>query len=501
MHHKNIKYQIRKQLKDEYPHWHKLSGKEKKDIAQMVLAEAVKDYDFNQDIQTITASEAELLGIEEQTSAQGIMNLTQMAKYLDDRASSQIIHFPRSASCSRYIEDPELKMIDELLDNEILNDLFSYEGYSPTMREYFPSQMFKAELLKNLKYSEISYRKYSSPEYMGKDRKENRAFIGLPIGKNNIIDHTQLSQFRKQATYSQMLNVFVYILHIFYKSGILSDCIIHGVDSTELDNDCRVPLASLFINGKKIKIYRDLDCDCGARRNKRDKSAWVVGYRMHTLTAIDTKTGHSYPLLSLLAPANHHDSNYLTHLVALAQAIGIEVALITADEAYGDTDGSLLQKTGAQVITPVHAKYTIPENVDPKTHAVFHNEMCEKPMEYQGCENNEHEFSCTALPGECPFKQVCSQCRMIPVDARVFQRMPHVINQVSNGIEIRKNCERAFNLMKNREGLLPMRVRSQHGLLIRSVITNIATLLIEICKTRKKVKTVKKQLNLLVAAA
>ena len=35
---------------------------------------------------------------------------------------------------------------------------------------------------------------------------------------------------------------------------------------------------------------------------KRDKSVYVVGYRMHTLTAINAKTGHSFPLISLLAP-------------------------------------------------------------------------------------------------------------------------------------------------------------------------------------------------------
>jgi hypothetical protein len=54
----------------------------------------------------------------------------------------------------------------------------------------------------------------------------------------------------------------------------------------------------------------DIDCDCGARRNKRDKSNYVVGYRLHTLTAIDAKTGHSFPLASLLAPANNHDSHF-----------------------------------------------------------------------------------------------------------------------------------------------------------------------------------------------
>jgi hypothetical protein len=47
MHHKAIKAQIRKQLKTKYPNWKRLSRKQKKAIAKMVLNEAVKDYDFS----------------------------------------------------------------------------------------------------------------------------------------------------------------------------------------------------------------------------------------------------------------------------------------------------------------------------------------------------------------------------------------------------------------------------------------------------------------------
>ena len=50
MHHKDIKAQIRKQLKTNYPNWKRLSRKEKKAIAKMVLDEVIKDYDFSQEI-------------------------------------------------------------------------------------------------------------------------------------------------------------------------------------------------------------------------------------------------------------------------------------------------------------------------------------------------------------------------------------------------------------------------------------------------------------------
>ena len=143
------------------------------------------------------------------------------------------------------------------------------------MRNLFPCNLFRAELLKAIKYPEISYRKYCDDEYMGRDRKQNRVFIGLPLHKNQMIDHTQLSQFRSSLSFTQMVNLLVYVLHHFHHSGLLDECVLHGVDSTELANYCKVPLASIEVKGKKIRIYNDIDCDCGKRRNIRDKSPYV----------------------------------------------------------------------------------------------------------------------------------------------------------------------------------------------------------------------------------
>jgi hypothetical protein len=79
-----------------------------------------------------------------------------------------------------------------------------------------------------------------------------------------------------------------------------------------------------------------------------------VGYRLHALTAIDAKTGHSFPLVSLLARANYHDSHFLPFLVKLVQAMGLDIKLITDDEACHDKNGSLFQETGAIVTSPHH---------------------------------------------------------------------------------------------------------------------------------------------------
>jgi hypothetical protein len=85
MHHKNIKAIIRKQLKKEYPNWRRLTKKEKKLIATMVLNEVVKEYDFNREIETPMS---ELIGIEEQLVSKGIMTLDEMERFVENHNNS-----------------------------------------------------------------------------------------------------------------------------------------------------------------------------------------------------------------------------------------------------------------------------------------------------------------------------------------------------------------------------------------------------------------------------
>jgi len=42
--------------------------------------------------------------------------------------------------------------------DKIINKLLSYDGYSPAMRDLYPNNFLRAELLKAVKYPEISYR-------------------------------------------------------------------------------------------------------------------------------------------------------------------------------------------------------------------------------------------------------------------------------------------------------------------------------------------------------
>jgi hypothetical protein len=508
MHHKDIKAQIRKQLKTNYPNWKRLRRKEKKVIAKMVLDEVIKDYDFSQQVNTPLA---QLLGIEEQLPTAGIMDLAEMERFIEAHENSVLFKLNRKRRHPLPIKDKELRIIDDILDDQIINKLLSYDGYSPSMRDLFPSNFLRAELLKAIKYPEISYRKFCGDDkvyqhhkensgYIGMDSKQNRAFIGLPLNRKQMISHVQMSQFRAGLSFSQLVNLTVYIIYHFRQSGILDGPVLHCVDSSELAVDCQRLLATLTVKGQKIRIYDDVDCDCGARRQKRDKSIYVVGYRLHTLTAINAKTGHSIPLISLLAPANHHDSHFLTPLVRLGNAIGLELKLITADEAYHDNDGGLFEENGVYLVKPPSSKVALPENVDGETMQVRLDDLCEIPMQYVGIEEEGHEFKCAAESGQCPRAGICSQFRHIPIDNGCFQRLLYGSEAVLKALDIRKNGERPFNLLKKREGLEQVRVRSQKGLVAKSTFTTMATLLLEIAGTRRKKKSKQIQMKLLNAA-
>ncbi|XCN74291.1 MAG: transposase [Candidatus Electrothrix aestuarii] len=209
MHNKNIKRIVQKELKKNYPNWNRLNRKTKKEISRKVLAQVAGEYDFKQEI---SASSDELLGVEQQVQTKGIISLDQMADIVNESKNNNIMKLCGKSRFAKYIKDEELRFIDQLLDNEIINRLLAYEGYSPAMRDLFPHNMFRAELLKTIKYPEISYRKFCDKEYLGLDRKQNRAFIGLSLREKAIIDHTQLSKFRHSLTFVQQINITVRVL-------------------------------------------------------------------------------------------------------------------------------------------------------------------------------------------------------------------------------------------------------------------------------------------------
>ncbi len=153
--------------------------------------------------------------------------------------------------------------------------------------------------------------------------------------------------------------------------------------------------------------------------------------------------------------------------------MGIDIRLITADEAYHDKDGSLFEDTGVTVTTPPSSNVTTPEHVDPDTGAVFCHGHCPLPMLHIGVEDQSHEYKCAADSGECPHFSTCPQSRFIPLNGGMFQRIPYHIEQVQQVVDIRKNCERPFSLLKNQTGLETIQVRSQYATMARCTLSSI----------------------------
>ena len=181
-------------------------------------------------------------------------------------------------------------------------------------------------------------------------------------------------------------------------------------------------------NGEEIRIYHDIDADCGSRRTKRDKANFVVGYRLHTLTVIDPATKKAYPLLSLVAAANHHDSNFLEMLIDLGKAIGLKLNIVIGDQAYGKKDESeyIQKKHNVIILNQPKETKNLPEHVDQKTYQVYLNDLCETPMQWCGKDEElGHEFHCAAETGQCPFSATCIKFRHIPVDNGVFGQVPY----------------------------------------------------------------------------
>lgn len=486
MREKDIKRLVVKQLKKKFPNWRRLSRKKKKGLANEVLQEVVSGYTTEE---AVRVPLHELLGTEAVPQS-GIIPLKDMEKFIENMTRG-VVSVSNLGSQIK-LKDLELKAIDGLLDDRVINGLLSPEGYTPSKREIYLYHYLRAELLKCLRYPEVSYRKYCQETINKLENKTDRAFVHLPLHKKTKIDHSQLSQFRKGLQVSQLVNLTVYVTYQLIKSGKIGHPFsICGIDSSDIAAICNnVPLATVEIGKKKVRIYSELEADCGTRRRKRDKSAYFVGYRIHTLIAIDPKTGQNYPLFSLVAPGNHHDNQFTPLILAFSRAMGLEMKIITADEGYADADQNeaIRKEYGVNVITPADKQVKIPENVDKETKAVYMNEWCEIPMNYIGRVEKEHEFNCGDETRECLHAPNCKKYREIPLDTGIFGQIPEQVDGVQEVQGIRKHLERSYNLIKHRDGLEPLRVRSQHGTLVVATFAHITTLLSEIVGIRKTKK-------------
>ena len=107
-----------------------------------------------------------------------------------------------------------------------------------------------------------------------------------------------------------------------------------------------------------------------------------------------------------------------------------------------------LKKTGVTVVASPSVNVKSPENVDSKTGKVFCHNECEIPMQHIGNEGLQIEYKCNSEPGQCQYSESCPQFRSVQMDQGMFQRIPFTSKGFSDALDIRKNCERSFNLLK-----------------------------------------------------
>jgi hypothetical protein len=471
---KAIRILVTRRLSAEHPHFNRLKRKEKRRIAADAC-EAAKQAMKTGEMAVPKLTAEELLGLGKRP--EGIMNLDEMGRFIENHERT-MLRFP-SKTRKQHIKKTLLQIMDELLDDSLLDRLLAPSGMTPSMREWMPSRLLRIELLRTGLFPEWSVRKFCG--YLGElEHKEERAFCNLPLHRKEMCDHSTLSTFRASLTFEMRVNLMVYMAHHFLASGRLGDRVLHTMDSTDVAepvNTC--PLAKIEMpDGSFIRFYADLSCDCGSRRNKRDKSKMFVGYRIHTLCVADVESGIAFPLLSLTVAANHHDSQVLEPLLALARAVGVELKMLTADEAYADAEKqiALREEHGLLVVTPSKSKATVPGNVDAETGNVFIDGACETPMRWDGYDKEDggHVFVCQ--DDACPRAALCAKERIIPMDTGLFGPIPRCVPEACEAVGIRKIAERPFNLLKHMDGLEPCRMKTHATVSAQAVFSQMTGL-------------------------
>lgn len=463
-------------LKQRFPEWGALPRKQKREIVKEVAGA----------IRHLLASGSAFDGVPVMTDAErlglGRLPLDLLSFHdIDDMIvnSRPLIHIDDGRR-KRRIKDPLLKFVDKLLNDCVLNQLLSSPSTTPTMRNWMPSNYFRTELLRALMYPELSVRKFC--EKLGDARKyrEERAFCGM-YKDDETIDHSTLSTFRGSLSLAMRVNLMVYMMVLFQESGRLTQEGVYALDSTDVATQINPrPLTKVELpDGTFIRFYGDLDADCGSRRKKRDKSDKFVGYRVHTLCAVDPQSGVAFPMLSLAVAANHHDSQMLEPLVTIAQAIGLDIKILLGDDAYGDLEvQDSLCREDISLLTPDRESTPMPEGVDAVTGEVVLSPECPYPMRWDGYDKDAgaHLFVCSDDNCDCFYQNVCPKERHIPLDAGVLRPIPTCTGLADETMGLRKLTERPFNLMKHMDGIEPCRMKTLATVSSQVVFSQIAGL-------------------------
>ena len=84
----------------------------------------------------------------------GVISLSEMEQFVED-TSGRLLSLSK-VRLQKHTKDSELKAVDALLDDAVINRLLAPEHYTASMRTVFPYHFLRPELLKSLKYPEFN---------------------------------------------------------------------------------------------------------------------------------------------------------------------------------------------------------------------------------------------------------------------------------------------------------------------------------------------------------
>ena len=455
-----MRISIIREIEQRFPCFSRMRRAQKRELIRQVSS-AMTDAQKSESWTPPSYTKEELLGLEPLPA--NVMTVSQISRFIEEH--HRTVLRLESPTRRRAIEDPLLKKLDRLLEDPVLDRLLATPGMTPGKRTWMPSRLLRMELLRTFRFGSWSVREFC--KYISSlARKEERAFCRLPLNRLEMCDHSRLSAFRSSMTFEMRLNLTSYFLYHFFKSGRLGDSVIHMVDSTDISMPIKdTPLEKFKVeDGTFIRFYSDLNSDAGARRRKRNKSNHFVGYRVHTICVGDMKSGIAFPLVSLAAAACHNDSLFLEPLVNVTQLLGLEIQILTADEAYvsAPRQEKFRKEYGIITTTPPSKIALRPENTDKNTGAVYHDEHCKTPMRWRGYDTDDmtHVFKCNIDAADCARYFVCSKERLLKMDTGFFGTIPKCVPLCENVLSSRRITERPFNLMKHLDGLEPCRMKN-----------------------------------------
>lgn len=144
--------------------------------------------------------------------------------------------------------------------------------------------------------------------------------------------------------------------------------------------------------------------------------------------------------------------------------MGLDIKLVTADEAYHVKNGSLFRESGVIVTTPPSTKGPTPRHVNKGSGSVFCHNLCDIAMRWPRFEDHTHEHKYGWNPAS----------DSIPDRSQPRQTNPRNDRTDKTGPCDRKNGERPFNFWKNQTGMKTVRVRSQHATMARCALSSMA---------------------------